>query len=146
MHLLNWLILCIVLYFIANLALWGYQEFIHYDDIQTIRSLDTSINIANTLIEEKRQALIREKNSLDREKEILDKFYADKKFVQYNELIGPYNASVDKYNTLNQEYDDLINAYNVNTRQINELLKKAATRKYIFPIPSYVPDPFQEIN
>lgn len=145
MKILKYFILSLVLYLVANVGFWAYQEYIYYDDIQTIRTLDTKINIDNTIIEEKEQNIQREVQQINNDKLYLEQLLVDKKYTQYNESIVEHNFEVEKYNESIKEYENLVDEYNANIRKINELLLKSATRKYLFPIPTYVPELYKEI-
>jgi len=146
MTILKYLFIFLVLYFISNVAYWGYQEYIYYEDMQTIRSLGNTINIAIVTIEEKEQSLARSKQKLNEEKIKLDKLVVDKKFAQYNELIGEYNELVSDLNAAIEEYNALIALGNQNVAIVNELIVKSGTRQYLFPIDSYTPELYREIN
>lgn len=145
MKILKYFIIFLVLYFAANVAFWAYQEYINYDDVQTIRTLDTKINIDNTIIEEKAQNIQREAQQINTDKLYLEQLIVDKKYAQYNEAIVAQNTKIDEYNQSIKEYESLLDEYNSNIRKINDLLLKAATRNYLFPIPTYVPDLYKEI-
>ncbi|MEY3470795.1 MAG: hypothetical protein RLZZ223_145 [Candidatus Parcubacteria bacterium] len=146
MKILKYFIIFTSLYFVANMIFWGYQEYIYYEDTQAIRALDTRINIDNTLIEEKSQSIQRESQQLNSDKEYLDQLIMDKKYAQYNELVEEHNQSIENYNESIRQYDAMIEAHNNNIKDINELLLKSATRKYLFPIPTYVPELYQEVS
>lgn len=146
MTILKYLSIFLVLYFISNVAYWGYQEYIYYEDMQTIRSLGNTINIARVTMEEKEQGLARSKQKLNEEKIKLDKLVVDKKFAQYNELIGEYNELVSNLNEMIKDYDAFIELYNQNVKIVNELIVKSGTRQYLFPIDSYTPELYREIN
>lgn len=146
MTILKYLFIFLSLYFIGNVVFWGYQEYINYEDTQTIRSLGNTINIARVNIEEKEQDIKRKRTIIDEEKVKLDRFITDKKFAQYNELVGEYNDKVNILNNSIEEYDELINIHNENVRIVNDLIVKAGTRKYLFPIESYTPELYKEIN
>lgn len=146
MTILKYLFIFLSLYFIANVSFWGYQEYINYEDIQTIKSLGNTINIARVNIEEKEQNIKRKRTIIDEEKAKLDRLITDKKFAQYNELIGNYNDQVNDLNTSIEEYDELINLHNENVRIVNDLIVKAGTRHYLFPLESYTPELYKEIN
>ena len=139
MTILKYLFIFLVLYFISNVAYWGYQEYIYYEDMQTIRSLGNTINIAIVTIEEKEQSLARSKQKLNEEKIKLDKLVVDKKFAEYNELVSDLNAAIEEYNAL-------IALGNQNVAIVNELIVKSGTRQYLFPIDSYTPELYREIN
>jgi hypothetical protein len=145
MKILKYFILFLVLYFFANTAFWGYQEYINYEDVQTIRTLDTKINIDNTIIEEKAQNIQRESQQINNDKLYLEQLLVDQKYAQYNEAIIGQNAKIDAYNQSIKEYESLVDEYNANIRKINELLLKSSTRKYLFPLPTYVPELYKEI-
>lgn len=146
MTILKYLSIFLVLYFISNVAYWGYQEYIYYEDMQTIRSLGNTINIARVTMEEKKQGLARSKQKLNEEKIKLDKLIVDKKFAQYNELIGEYNELVSNLNAMIKDYDEFIELHNQNVKIVNELIVKSGTRQYLFPIDSYTPELYREIN
>jgi len=146
MKIIKYLILFFILYFIANVGLWSYQEYVNAEDMQTIKSIGNTINIARVSIQEKEQNLNIKKKSLNEQKVILDNLYTDKKFAQYNELVLDYNKSVNDVNNTIQEYDELINIHNENVRIVNELIIKSGTRKYLFPLSSYTPELYKEIQ
>ena len=146
MTILKYLSIFLVLYFISNVAYWGYQEYIYYEDMQTIQSLGNIINIARVTMEEKKQGLARSKQKLNEEKIKLDKLIVDKKFAQYNELIGEYNELVSNLNAMIKDYDEFIELHNQNVKIVNELIVKSGTRQYLFPIDSYTPELYREIN
>jgi len=145
MIILKYLILFLVIYLTGNIAYWGYQEYINYDDMQSIRSLGNTINIARVSIEEKDQSLERQKKSLDEDKLNLDNLLVDKKYIQYNELVIEYNKAVNELNLSIQEYDDLVNIHNQNVKIVNDLIIKSGTRKYLFPIQAYTPELYREL-
>jgi hypothetical protein len=126
-------------------AFWWYQEDVNYDDMQTIKSLGKTINIERVSIEEKDQSLEKLKTSLDEEKLIVDKLFADKKYAQYNKIIVEYK-SINEFNTSVKEYENLVDIHNKNVRTVNELIIKSGTRKYLFPLQSYTPELYKEIN
>lgn len=146
MTILKYLSIFLVLYFISNVAYWGYQEYIYYEDMQTIQSLGNTINIARVTMEEKKQSLARSKQKLNEEKIKLDKLIVNKKFAQYNELIGEYNELVSNLNAMIKDYDEFIELHNQNVKIVNELIVKSGTRQYLFPIDSYTPELYREIN
>lgn len=145
MTILKYLILFLAVYFISNVAYWGYQEYVNYDDMQTVRSLGNTINITRVNIEELEQDIERKRKDVDAKKEQLDGLLLEKKYTQYNELVLDYNQSVDSMNKLVLEYENIIITYNSNIKQINDLLIKSGTRHYIFPISSYEPELYKEI-
>lgn len=146
MKILKYLILFLTLYFTANMAYWSYQEYIFADDMQNIKSLGNTINIARVSIEEKNQTLERQKKSLDEEKTKLDQLLVDKKYAQYNELVLEYNKNVNELNLSIQEYEDLVDIHNQNVKIVNELIINSATRKYLFPFKSYTPELYREMD
>jgi hypothetical protein len=146
MTILKYLFIFLALYFISNVAFWSYQEYVNSEDMQSIKNLGNTINIARVTIEEQEQNLSRKRTLVDEEKVELDKLITDKKFAQYNELVGGYNDKVNDLNTSIEEYDALINLYNENVKIVNELIIKAGTRKYLFPLKSYTPELYKEIN
>lgn len=146
MTILKYLSIFLVLYFISNVAYWSYQEYVNYEDMQTVRSLGNTINIARVNIEEKGQNIARSRQQLDEEKVKLDKLVNDKKFAQYNESIGEYNELVNNLNEAIEEYDALIELHNQNVKIVNDLIVKSGTRKYLFPIDTYTPELYREIN
>lgn len=146
MIILKYLSIFLVLYFISNVAYWSYQEYVNYEDMQTVRSLGNTINIARVNIEEKGQNIARSRQQLDEEKVKLDKLVNDKKFAQYNESIGEYNELVNNLNEAIEEYDALIELHNQNVKIVNDLIVKSGTRKYLFPIDTYTPELYREIN
>jgi hypothetical protein len=145
MKIIKYLILFFILYFIANVGFWSYQEYVNSEDMQTIKSIGNTINIARVTIEEKDQSLKRERDIVDEKKVELDKLIIDKRFAQYNELVGEYNDKVNILNNSIEEYDELINIHNENVRIVNELIIKSGTRKYLFPLSSYTPELYKEI-
>jgi hypothetical protein len=145
MTILKYLLIFLVFYFISNVAFWWYQEDVNYDDMQTIKSLGKTINIERVSIEEKDQSLEKLKTSLDEEKLIVDKLFADKKYAQYNKIIVEYK-SINEFNTSVKEYENLVDIHNKNVRTVNELIIKSGTRKYLFPLQSYTPELYKEIN
>ncbi len=146
MTILKYLLIFLALYFISNVVFWGYQEYVNYEDIQSIRSLGNTINIARVTIEEKEQDIKRNRTLVDEEKVKLDKLIIDKKLAQYNELVEEYNDSINDVNTSIEEYEELINLHNENVKIVNELIIKSGTRKYLFPLESYTPELYKEIN
>jgi hypothetical protein len=146
MTILKYLFIFLALYFISNVAFWSYQEYVNSEDMQSIKNLGNTINIARVTIEEQEQNLSRKRTLVDEEKVELDKLITDKKFAQYNELVGGYNDKVNDLNTSIEEYDALINLYNENVKIVNELIIKAGTRKYLFPLESYTPELYKKIN
>lgn len=146
MIILKYLSIFLVLYFISNVAYWGYQEYVNYEDMQTVRSLGNTINITRVTIEEKEQSIARSRQQLDEEKVKLDKLVNDKKFAQYNESIEEYNKLVNNLNEAIEEYDALIELHNQNVKIVNDLIVKSGTRKYLFPIDTYTPELYREIN
>jgi|694.fasta_scaffold13346_12 hypothetical protein len=146
MTILKYLLIFLVFYFISNAAFWWYQEDVNYDDMQTIKSLGKTINIERVSIEEKDQSLEKLKTSLDEEKLTVDKLFADKKYAQYNKIIVEYNKSINEFNTSVKEYENLVDIHNKNVRTVNELIIKSGTRKYLFPLQSYTPELYKEIN
>jgi len=146
MTILKYLFIFLVLYFISNVAFWSYQEYLNSEDMQSIRNLGNTVNIARVNIEEKEQSLSRKRTLVDEEKVKLDKLITDKKFAQYNELVGDYNDKVNDLNKSIEEYDALINLHNENVDIVNELIIKAGTRKYLFPLESYTPELYKKIN
>jgi hypothetical protein len=114
--------------------------------MQSIRNLGNTVNIARVNIEEKEQSLSRKRTLVDEEKVKLDKLITDKKFAQSNELVGDYNDKVNDLNKSIEEYDALINLHNENVDIVNELIIKAGTRKYLFPLESYTPELYKKIN
>ena len=146
MTILKYLLIFLSLYFISNVGFWSYQEYVNAEDMQTIKSLGNTINIARVTIEEKEQSLKRERDIVDEKKVELDKLINDKKFAQYNELVGEYNDKVNILNSSIEEYDELINIHNENVKIVNELIIKAGTRKYLFPLSSYTPELYKEIQ
>lgn len=146
MTILKYLILFLGVYFIINITYWGYQEYVNYEDMQTVRSLGNKINIARVTIEEKEETIAKLRRQLDKEKVKLDKLVNDKKFAQYNEYIGEYNELVNNLNELIEEYDALIELHNQNVKIVNDLIVKSGTRKYLFPIDTYTPELYREIN
>ena len=146
MIILKYLLIFLSLYFIANVVFWSYQEYINYEDMQSIRSLGNTINIARVNIEEKEQDIKRKRTIIDEEKTKLDKLITDKKFAQYNESLKYYNDKVNSLNISIEEYDELINLHNENVDIVNDLIIKAGTRKYLFPLESYTPELYKKIN
>lgn len=146
MTILKYLILFLGVYFIINITYWGYQEYVNYEDMQTVRSLGNKINIARVTIEEKEETIAKLRRQLDKEKVKLDKLVNDKKFAQYNEYIGEYNELVNNLNEVIKEYDVLIELNNKNVKIVNDLIVKSGTRKYLFPIDTYTPKLYREIN
>jgi hypothetical protein len=146
MTILKYLSIFLVLYFISNVAYWSYQEYVNYEDMQTVRSLGNTINITRVSIEEKEQSIARSRQQLDEEKVKLDKLVNDKKFAQYNESVGVYNELVNNLNEEIEEYDELIDLHNKNVNIVNDLIVTAGTRKYLFPINTYTPELYREIN
>ena len=146
MTILKYLLIFLVFYFISNAAFWWYQEYIFADDMQTIKSLGKTINIERVSIEEKDQSLEKLKTSLDEEKLTVDKLFADKKYAQYNNIIVEYNKSINEFNTSVKEYENLVEIHNKNVRTVNELIIKSGTRQYLFPLQSYTPELYKEIN
>jgi len=146
MTILKYLILFLGVYFIINITYWGYQEYVNYEDMQTVRSLGNKINIARVTIEEKEETIAKLRRQLDKEKVKLDKLVNDKKFAQYNESIGEYNELVNNLNEVIKEYDVLIELNNKNVKIVNDLIVKSGTRKYLFPIDTYTPELYREIN
>ena len=146
MTILKYLFIFLVLYFISNVAFWSYQEYLNSEDMQSIRNLGNTVNIARVNIEEKEQSLSRKRTLVDEEKVKLDKLITDKKFAQSNELVGDYNDKVNDLNKSIEEYDALINLHNENVDIVNELIIKAGTRKYLFPLESYTPELYKKIN
>jgi len=146
MTILKYLILFLGVYFIINITYWGYQEYVNYEDMQTVRSLGNKINIARVTIEEKEETIAKLRRQLDKEKVKLDKLVNDKKFAQYNEYIGEYNELVNNLNEVIKEYDVLIELNNKNVKIVNDLIVKSGTRKYLFPIDTYTPELYREIN
>jgi DNA repair ATPase RecN len=146
MTILKYLLIFLALYFISNVVFWGYQEYVNYEDIQSIRSLGNTINIARVTIEEKEQDIKRNRTLVDEKKVKLDKLIIDKKLAQYNELVEEYNDSINDVNTSIEEYEELINLHNENVKIVNELIIKSGTRKYLFPLESYTPELYKEIN
>lgn len=145
MIILKYLILFLVIYLTGNVAYWSYQEYINYDDMQSIRSLGNTINIARVSIEENDQSLERQRKSLDEDQNKLDQLLADKKYVQYNELVLEYNKTVNELNLSIQEYEDLVNIHNQNVKLVNDLIIKSGTRQYLFPIQAYTPELYREL-
>ncbi|NBP55455.1 hypothetical protein EBU71_02745 [bacterium] len=146
MTILKYLILFLGVYFIINITYWGYQEYVNYEDMQTVRSLGNKINIARVTIEEKEETIAKLRRQLDKEKVKLDKLVNDKKFAQYNEYIGEYNELVNNLNEVIKEYDVFIELNNKNVKIVNDLIVKSGTRKYLFPIDTYTPELYREIN
>jgi len=146
MTILKYLILFLGVYFIINITYWGYQEYVNYEDMQTVRSLGNKINIERVTIEEKEETIAKLRRQLDKEKVKLDKLVNDKKFAQYNESIGEYNELVNNLNEVIKEYDVLIELNNKNVKIVNDLIVKSGTRKYLFPIDTYTPELYREIN
>ena len=101
---------------------------------------------ARVTIEEKEETIARLRRQLDKEKVKLDKLVNDKKFAQYNEYIGEYNELVNNLNEVIKEYDVLIELNNKNVKIVNDLIVKSGTRKYLFPIDTYTPELYREIN
>lgn len=145
MKILKYLLFFLIIYLIGNISYWVYQEYIYYDDMQTIKSLGNTINVAMSLIEEKKQVLDQNKKSLDEQKVTLDNLLNNKKYNEYNELVIQYNQDVYKFNKLLKEYQNLLNIQNQNIRTINNLILKSGTRKYLFPIRSYTPTLYKEL-
>lgn len=127
----------LVSYGAANVSWWGWQEYINYEDTQSIRSLRNTINIDYSVIEERIQNLEKDQLNLNKEKETLDELLSSKKIAQYNELVPKYNKSVDEFNIKKSEYEELIETHNLNIRQFNDLVTKSGNRTFIFPIPPY---------
>ncbi len=130
-------ILFVICYIVANVSWWGWQEHIHYEDTQNMRSLDNTINISYSVIQEKGQDLEKTKINLAKEKETLDELLSSKKIAQYNEVVPKYNKSIDEFNVKKDTYDQLIETHNIYVRQMNELINKSSTRTFLFPIPPY---------
>lgn len=143
---IKYLVLFLALYLAVNIVYWSYQEYIYYDDMQNIKVLGNTINIARVSIEEKNQTLERQKKSLDEEKTKLNQLLVDKKYAQYNELVPKYNQTINEYNLETQEYYNLVDIHNQNVRIVNELIINSATRKYLFPFNSYTPELYRKIN
>ena len=137
MTILKFLTLFLVLYVSANISWWGWQEVINYEDTQTARSLNNTINISYSVIQEKGQDLDELKIDLNQEKSTLDELFSSKKIAQYNELVPKYNKSIDRFNVKKDEYDQLIETHNMYVRQMNELINKSSVRTFLFPIPPY---------
>lgn len=146
MKITKYLILIFALYFLANLAFWAYQEFISYDNMQIARSLGNEINISRVTIEEKGQYLSSESDNIANQKENVDRLLSEKKIAEYNEAVIPYNKAVESLNKSTQEYYNLISEHNKTVRETNEILLKSGIRKFIFPIPNYVPELYVELQ
>jgi len=146
MTILKFLTLFLVLYVSANISWWGWQEFINYEDTQTARSLDNTINISYSVIQEKEQDLDELKINLNQEKATLDELFSSKKIAQYNELVPKYNKSVDEFNAKKDTYDQLLETHNMYVGQMNELINKSSTRTFLFPIPPYKKPLFEELK
>lgn len=146
MKILKYLMSFLTIYFTANMGYWSYQEYIFADYMQNIKSLGNTINIARVSIEEKNQTLERQKKSLDEEKTKLDQLLVDKKYAQYNELVTKYNQTINEYNLGVKDYKNLLDIHNQNVRIVNELIIKYGTRKYLFPINSYTPELYREMD
>jgi hypothetical protein len=146
MIILKYLFIFLSLYFIGNVVFWGYQEYINSEDMQTIKTMGNTINIARVTIEEKEQDIKRKRTLVDEEKVKLDKLINDKKFAQYNELVKDYNDQVNNLNISIEEYDELIKLHNENVDIVNDLIIKAGTRKYLFPLESYTPELYKKFD
>jgi hypothetical protein len=146
MTILKFLTLFLILYATANITWWGWQEYIHYEATQNIRSLDNTININYSVIEEMRLNLEKEQININKEKETLDELFSSKKIAQYNEFVPKYNKSVDDFNAKKAEYDALVETHNLDIRQINDLITKTGTRTFIFPIQPYTPPLIPELK
>lgn len=143
---IKYLAIFIVLYFISNIGFWSYQEYIHYEDMQTIRSLGNAINLTRVSIDEKAQEISTRKSVIEAEKVVLDKLIIDKKFNEYNALVGDYNNAVKDVNTIVDEYENLVDIHNENVMIINDLILTAGKRDYLFPIQSYTPELYRELQ
>lgn len=146
MTILKLLTLFLILYIMANISWWGWQEYRNYEATQNIRSLENTINIDYSVIEEKKLELEKDQLNINKEKETLDALFSSKKIAQYNEFVPKYNKSVDAFTAKKSEYDALVETHNLDIRQVNELITKTATRKFIFPIPSYTPPLIPELK
>lgn len=146
MIILKYLFIFLSLYFIANVSFWSYQEYVNSEDMQTIKTMGNTINIAKVTIEEKEQDIKRKRTLVDEEKVKLDRLITDEKFAQYNELVESYNIQINDLNNSIEEYDDLINLHNENIDIVNDLIIKSGTRKYLFPLKSYTPELYKKIN
>lgn len=146
MTILKFLALFLVLYGSANIVWWGWQEYMNDEATQNIKSLDNTININYSVIEEKRLALEKERLNLNKEKETLDELLASKKIAQYNEFVPKYNTSIDNFNAEKSIYDELIKTHNMDIRQANDLITKTGTRTFIFPIQPYTPPLIPELK
>jgi hypothetical protein len=146
MTILKLLAVFLVLYGAANIAWWGWQEYINYEDTQTARSLENTININYSVIEEKQQELEQKTLGLNKEKETLDELLSNKKIAQYNEFVPKYNESVDDFNAKKSTYDKLVETHNIDIRQFNDLIKRTGTRTFIFPIQPYIPTLIPELK
>lgn len=146
MTIIKYLSIFLVFYFMSNMAYWGYQEYIYYEDMQTIRSLSNVINLARVSIDEKAQMLNNKRDAIEVEKVRLDKLVTERRLTEYNALVDDYNNNVvDVNNTLN-EYRDLITLHNENVTIINDLIIQSGKRDYLFPIQSYTPELYTELK
>jgi hypothetical protein len=146
MTILKFFTLFLICYIAANASWWAWQEHIHYEDTQSIKSLRDIINVDASIIEEKRQDLEKTKINLTKEKETLDELLSRKKTAQYNELVPKYNKSIDQFNAKKNIYDTLVDTHNTYVRQINELINKSGTRTFLFPIQPYKKPLFEELK
>ena len=53
---------------------------------------------------------------------------------------------MNNLNEVIKEYDVLIELNNKNVKIVNDLIVKSGTRKYLFPIDTYTPELYREIN
>lgn len=145
MTIIKYTIIFLAVFGILNLLWWGYQEYLYREDTIAIRSLDNQINIDRTRIEQRQQELDVAKKFIDSKTPTINQLRAENNIIEYNKLASEQNTLIDEYNASANEYNALLNNYNDNIKQINELLTRSGTRRYIFPIPPYVPEQYTEL-